>query len=444
MRKLIYCAIPALLAASQPAWADGPRWQVSEASGDVQVMRAGVSRAATRGGMLYAGDILVTGNRGRAVVTRGEEYMIVSPSSRLRMPGDTRSGGITQIIEEIGNVIYNVQRRNHQHFSVETPYLAAVVKGTTFSVTVDENGSSVQVLEGLVEVSTLDGGASDLVEPGEVALVATGDRYRLTVEGDETTVIESPNAPEGGVTTPAVSAPNTVTAAVTVPVAGFSTGEIQSEIRAAPVSVGMLTNGLVAGDTETGADFVEARNGGESGTGGRENAIIFAMGSDNNDADGDGNNGHGNDADGFDESNPGNGPENGNGAENGNGGSGNGGGAGNGNGSGAENGGGAGNGNGSGTENGNGAGNGNGSGAENGGGAGNGGGAENGNGNGNSNGNGNGNGNGNSGGDGNNGHGNDDGGVDNSNPGNGNGHGNGNGGGAGNGNGNGGGNRNNN
>ena len=175
MRKAIYCAIPALLAASQPAWADGPRWQVTEASGDVQVMRAGVSRTATRGGMLYSGDILVTGDGGRAVVTRGEEYMIVSPSSRLRLPGDTRSGGITQIIEEIGNVIYNVQRRNHQHFSVETPYLAAVVKGTTFSVTVDETGSSVQVLEGLVEVSTLDGGASDLVEPGEVALVATGD-----------------------------------------------------------------------------------------------------------------------------------------------------------------------------------------------------------------------------------------------------------------------------
>ena len=266
MRKLIYCAIPALLAASQPAWADGPRWQVSEASGDVQVMRAGVSRTATRGGMLYAGDILVTGNRGRAVVTRGEEYMIVSPSSRLRMPGDTRSGGITQIIEEIGNVIYNVQRRNHQHFSVETPYLAAVVKGTTFSVTVDENGSSVQVLEGLVEVSTLDGGASDLVEPGEVALVATGDRYRLTVEGDETTVIESPNAPEGGTQ-------NTVTAAITVPVSGSSVDEIQSEIRAAPVSVGMLTNGLVDGETEARLQYAEA-NGRR-----QENEIIYALAS---------------------------------------------------------------------------------------------------------------------------------------------------------------------
>ena len=277
MRKFIYCAIPALLAASQPAWADGPRWQVTETSGDVQVMRAGVSRTATRGGMLYSGDILVTGDGGRAVVTRGEEYMIVSPSSRLRLPGDTRSGGITQIIEEIGNVIYNVQRRNHQHFSVETPYLAAVVKGTTFSVTVDETGSSVQVLEGLVEVSTLDGGASDLVEPGEVALVATGDRYRLTVEGDETVVIESPNAPEEGVTTSGVSVPNTVTAAITVPASMSSVGEIQSEIRAAPVSVDALTDGLVEGDTETAFELANENGGVEQSVSGQENAIIFAM-----------------------------------------------------------------------------------------------------------------------------------------------------------------------
>ncbi|MGP1281941.1 MAG: FecR domain-containing protein, partial [Parasphingopyxis sp.] len=342
MRKYGFCLIPALMLTTQPAWADGPRWRVTEASGDVQVMRSGVSRTATRGGMLYSGDILVTGDRGRAVVTRGEEYMIVSPSSRLRLPGDTRSGGITQIIEEVGNVIYNVQRRNHQHFSVETPYLAAVVKGTTFSVTVDESGSSVQVLEGLVEVSTLDGGASDLVEPGEVALVATSDRYRLTVEGDETRVIQSPNTPADGVTTSSASNGRVVTAAFTGPAAGYSVDEIRSEIRAAPVSINMLTDGLVGGETETGLEYAVADIGGENS--GSE-AIFQEMAGDDN------NNGHGNDADGVDESNPGNGGGNGNGNGGGNG-NGNGGGNGNGNGGGNGNGNGGGNGNGNGGGNG--------------------------------------------------------------------------------------------
>jgi hypothetical protein len=329
MKKITFCLIPAMLLSSQAALADGPRWRVTETSGDVQVMRAGLSRTASRGSMLYSGDVIVTGNRGRAVVTRGEEYMIVSPSTRLQLPGDTRMGGITQIIEEVGNVIYNVQRRNHEHFGVETPYLAAVVKGTTFSVTVGPEGSSVQVLEGLVEVSTLDGGASRLVEPGSVALVAASNRYQLTVEGSETEVIDSPNVPEESEEASpeqVTEGPSSrVTVAFTAPSAGRYGNEISNEIRATPVSIGTLTGGFMGGQTEVGAQFaaIEANNG---------SSELRNRGAD-------GNNGHGNDEGGFDSSNPGNsngsnagGNGNGNAGGNGNSGPGNNNAGGNGNG----------------------------------------------------------------------------------------------------------------
>ncbi|MBC2777838.1 FecR family protein [Parasphingopyxis marina] len=331
MKTIRYCLIPALLLSSQAALADGPRWRVTETSGDVQVMRSGLSRTATRGSMLYSGDIVATGDRGRAVVTRGEEYMIVSPGTRLRLPGDTRAGGITRIIEEVGNVVYNVQRRNHEHFGVETPYLAAVVKGTTFSVTVGPEGSSVQVLEGLVEVSTLDGGATQLVEPGSVALVAAGNRYQLTVEGNGTEVIDSPNAPENGGEAEPGDDQGHVTTALLTPSDSPYADQIVDEIRANPVELGALTGGIVGGANDIRAEFSEADYasldagnlgndlvdgsgasvGGGNGVGGGVNVgvgggngvgggVSVGVGI------GDGNNGHGNDPGGFDSSNPGN------------------------------------------------------------------------------------------------------------------------------------------
>ena len=69
------------------------------------------------------------------------------------------------------------------------------MKGSTFSVTVGAEGSSLQVTEGLVEVSTLDGGARDLVRPGDVAMISAGDKYRLSISGDQSIVIDSPARP---------------------------------------------------------------------------------------------------------------------------------------------------------------------------------------------------------------------------------------------------------
>src|SRR3546814_1605096 len=71
------------------------------------------------------------------------------------------------IVESAGNIVFSIKKKLTPHFGVQTPYLAAVVKGTTFSVTVDGTGASVQVVEGAVEVSTLDGGARDLIRSEE-------------------------------------------------------------------------------------------------------------------------------------------------------------------------------------------------------------------------------------------------------------------------------------
>ncbi|MGJ3629491.1 FecR domain-containing protein [Sphingomonas sp. MMS24-JH45] len=98
------------------------------------------------------------------MLVRGTEFMMVAPASRLRLPAEAQASGVTRVIEEFGDVVFMDKEEDDAAFEVKTPYLAAVVKGTTFSVGQRE-GRVVQVLEGAVDVGTLDGGAHDLMPP---------------------------------------------------------------------------------------------------------------------------------------------------------------------------------------------------------------------------------------------------------------------------------------
>jgi hypothetical protein len=173
-----------LLSVAMPARsATTPIWTVSEASGGVTVLHAGLARAALRGGRLAAGDTISTGPNARAVIVRGEEYAVIAPSSRLQIADPTTGGTLTQIVARVGNAVFSIKKMATPHFGVATPYLAAVVKGTTFSVTVDDVGARVQVVEGAVEVATNDGGAHELLRAGSIGSVGAGALGSLVVDG---------------------------------------------------------------------------------------------------------------------------------------------------------------------------------------------------------------------------------------------------------------------
>jgi FecR protein len=198
MRNIKTLAVIASLLSSGAAYAGSPGWTVSETSGAVAISRAGVTNAsfnriAAKGGKVGEGDIIATGANGRAVIVRGEEYVIVAPNSRLRIVDTTENNTLTQFFQSAGNSVFKIKKKMTPHFGVQTPYLAAVVKGTTFSVTVTPTGAAVQVTEGRVQVSTLDGAATHLVIPGEIGMVSQGMPYRLTVQGAEPQIIDSPN-----------------------------------------------------------------------------------------------------------------------------------------------------------------------------------------------------------------------------------------------------------
>ncbi|MEH6716225.1 FecR family protein [Parasphingorhabdus flavimaris] len=242
MKKTKIILTIAALMAGGSAQAETPQWKLSESAGTVNVLRSGVSRIAISGGSLTAGDVITTGTKSRAVLVRGQEYVVVSPNSRLRISAPEQSGGVVQFFEELGNVLFRIDKKSTPHFGVKTPYLAAVVKGTTFSVTVTESGTAVQVTEGAVQVSTLDGGATQLLSPGMIGMVDQSQQFRLTIAGTESRTIDSPNAPAGSTDTP-----EPVEDAALVEIANSSfEGTITAPVLEAPVSLSDLTGGLVS------------------------------------------------------------------------------------------------------------------------------------------------------------------------------------------------------
>lgn len=167
---------------SAPAHAGAPVWKVSQFSGDVRLVEAGRERRAERGALLSTGSAIVTGAGSRAVIVRDREYIVVSARTRLRLPGRGEGGGLIKIIADYGAALFKVDRKTSPHFGVRTPYLAAVVKGTTFRVTVGASGARVAVREGAVAVTTSDGKESGLVTAGSTARVAASAPGDLKVD----------------------------------------------------------------------------------------------------------------------------------------------------------------------------------------------------------------------------------------------------------------------
>jgi hypothetical protein len=233
--------------ASGTAFAGTPGWSISESSGQVSVVSTGLVKAAVRGGAVATGDFINTGRNGRAVLVRGEEYLVVSPNTRIRVADPAKSGGLTQIVEHFGNVIYKIKKMTMPHFAVETPFLAAVVKGTTFSVTVTEKGAAVQVTEGRVEVATRDGGASFMVLPGDIGSVSASAPATLNVQGRENRSISSPTPAAAAA---AVSA--SVEADAPSPSPSMSTS-IETPVTEGAVNLSSMSDGMVSGDSSMSA-----------------------------------------------------------------------------------------------------------------------------------------------------------------------------------------------
>ena len=116
------------------------------------------------------------------LLKRGEETMMVSPNSVVGVPAEKKEGLSTTIVQQAGSILLEVEKRNVKHFEVETPYLAAVVKGTQFRVTVNAASTSVDVIRGQVEVADFRTGQIAQVMPGQHATTFANGKAGLSLE----------------------------------------------------------------------------------------------------------------------------------------------------------------------------------------------------------------------------------------------------------------------
>ena len=250
-----------LMTSSSQALAQASGWTISEASGPVFLHRDGERMAARRGAAIMVGDMVATGANGRAVLVHRQDFVTIAANSQVTIPAATSQSGLTRFFQTLGNAIFRVQKRGTPHFSVDTPYLAAVVKGTTFSITVGPTDASLQVTEGLVEVATVDGGARDLIRPGSVAMISAADLYRLNVLGDQPRVLDSPlrsqddapAAPPDGAAPPEASASSGPLPSADPPAPEFADAPpiLEVAVVSKPADLGKATGGLLRGEQPT-------------------------------------------------------------------------------------------------------------------------------------------------------------------------------------------------
>jgi hypothetical protein len=186
MRYVLTMAV-ALVASSAAFAGDDGVWSISKSSGEVWVTTSGAEQASLRQeDPLKPGDIIRTGRNGRILLVRGEETILVSPNSVIGLPTEKKDGMSTTILQQAGSILLEVEKRNVKHFEVETPYLAAVVKGTHFSVTVNAASTSVNVERGQVEVSDFKTGQIAQILPGQTATSFAHGKPGLTLSGSGT------------------------------------------------------------------------------------------------------------------------------------------------------------------------------------------------------------------------------------------------------------------
>lgn len=260
MRNRWIFAAAVVLAAVFPSEVQaGDGWRVVDTVGVVRAGGPGFMPAALTRDQELPTDAWIETGAGRAVLVRGQESIIVEPNSRVQLPGAPVNGN-TQVLQSMGSAIYKIGKQKQPHFQVDTPYMAAVVKGTAFTVSVEDDEASVMVTEGLVEVSTPDMKDVEFVRPGFTALVSRENVSEIVI--DRSRAADLPDAQ------PTTKSEGGSTQAVVIPKA---IGEVEVDVK--EVSSGLVASDDVRVDAElikTGSDEDGTKNVKEDPAGDRD------------------------------------------------------------------------------------------------------------------------------------------------------------------------------
>ncbi len=155
-------ALPLLTASAEAA-----EWRIERMSGNVQIHDGESWVALDPGRALNAGDSIWTGRNGRILLMNDQGSVLLAPKSLVKIPAQALPNSFSVLFQTHGTVSAKVNKRRKRHFSIQTPYLAAVVKGADFDVEIEKKQTRVAVSEGLVGVVDIDTGEQFDVAAGD-------------------------------------------------------------------------------------------------------------------------------------------------------------------------------------------------------------------------------------------------------------------------------------
>lgn len=210
MRKfLVLGGMAVLLLGTAPALAD--EWAVVKLRGTVQQLIDGAWAPVARGDKIADDRPVRTLGDGHADLQRGAEIVTLGADTQVVIH-DKADVRYTTVQQDFGTVEVEAQVENVQHFAVETKFLAAVVKGTHFTVTASDLGASVAVERGQVEVESAASKRKTTVTIGQMASVApatdmvvSGDGSMPAIFGPDGRIVQPAGAPAGS--PPAIASP---------------------------------------------------------------------------------------------------------------------------------------------------------------------------------------------------------------------------------------------
>ncbi len=299
-----------LCCTSSVALAD--EWIAERLRGGVMQYQSGNWIALERGHVVPDGGKVRTTGTGRVELVRGQENIALGPNTQIAVR-DAAGQKMTSVIQSSGVVTVTAEKRNVKHFSVQTPILAAVVKGTEFTVTYSNGLARVDVASGVVQVQDSvhdmvvdvtrgQSAAASLARPLDVSGPGAGKAVFLIegvtvpaaaraafLGGDAAAVNAAAGAVVGGGTANVSAGASAAGGSVKVSAgasaggggatvsAGASTGVVSGNVSAGASSGGASVGaGVSAGGGSVGAGV--GVGGGSSGGGSSESSVSVDLG----------------------------------------------------------------------------------------------------------------------------------------------------------------------
>ena len=143
-------------------------WQIASVSG--KAFRLSGTEWVRVGGndTIAVGDTVKTLGSGALTLTRQGVTVTIAPNSRVQL-SERMNGRSTDVIQTAGSTEVEVDPRKHIRLAVATPYMAAVVKGTVFTVSTFEGYSETTVARGRVAVVDTRNRLEAMVTAGQAA-----------------------------------------------------------------------------------------------------------------------------------------------------------------------------------------------------------------------------------------------------------------------------------